>query len=187
MFRQASRSLRPHLRSLHTRSAGARGNGVAITTGSAALLGCAVLWYSTRAVHNDATIAPESKRVSAVGVAKPKPEPDTLSTLVWGSNRCSHSCSRNAIHSHIYSDHELSPASSDSGVIRTPTNATWLDNIALRDLQLHEKHAACVDARGDVYQWGDGFFGKASSGTPSAKLTLRGKVCQKSTHAEPEK
>lgn len=160
---------------------------MAITAGSAALLGGAVLWYSTRAVHNDAAFAPESKRVSAAGLSNPKPESDTLFTLVWGSNRCSRSCSQNDLHSHIYSDHELSPASSDSGVIRTPTNATWLDNVALRDLQLHEKHAACVDARGDVYQWGDGFFGKASSGTPSAKLTLRGKVRQESTHAEPEK
>ena len=44
--------------------------------------------------------------------------------------------------------------------------------MALRDLVLHEKHAACVDARGDVYQWGKGFSEKARQPI----LTLRGKV-----------
>ena len=51
--------------------------------------------------------------------------------------------------------------------------------MALRDLAVHATHAVCVDGRGDVYQWGDGFFGqkeedRASGGTPV--LTLRGKV-----------
>ena len=51
--------------------------------------------------------------------------------------------------------------------------------MALRDLAVHATHAVCVDGRGDVYQWGDGFFGQedgghASEGTPV--LTLRGKV-----------
>ncbi|KAF8626336.1 hypothetical protein AX15_004995 [Amanita polypyramis BW_CC] len=31
----------------------------------------------------------------------------------------------------------------------------WLDNVALRDLAFHKNYAACVDARGDVYQWGE--------------------------------
>lgn len=59
--------------------------------------------------------------------------------------------------------------------IRTPTFAAWLDNVALRDLALHQ-HSACVDARGDVYQWGDGFFESRSDQTQKPKLTLRGKV-----------
>lgn len=58
--------------------------------------------------------------------------------------------------------------------------AGWLQNVALRDLALHENHAACVDARGDLYQWGDGFFGLSDSAQDSRsmtpKLTLRGKV-----------
>jgi hypothetical protein len=48
--------------------------------------------------------------------------------------------------------------------------------VALRDLAVHTTHAVCVDGRGDVYQWGDGFFGqdRAAGGTPV--LTLQGKV-----------
>lgn len=42
-------------------------------------------------------------------------------------------------------------------------------------MALHERHAASVDARGDVYQWGDGFFGLKSD-AKAPKLTLRGKV-----------
>ena len=74
--------------------------------------------------------------------------------------------------------------SSDSQVpesVRTPAVAGWLKDVALRDLGLHEEHGACIDALGDVYQWGDGFFGTHGSGdaTSSGKpvLTLRGKVC----------
>lgn len=60
--------------------------------------------------------------------------------------------------------------------IRQPTIARWLDNVALRDMQLHRRHAACVDARGDVYQWGDGFFGPMLEGSAKPIPTLKGKV-----------
>lgn len=50
--------------------------------------------------------------------------------------------------------------------------------MALRDLAVHAAHAACVDGRGDVYQWGDGFFAgeQSASGDGKPVLTLRGKV-----------
>jgi len=48
----------------------------------------------------------------------------------------------------FYSNGALSPNTSKSRSIRTPTVATWLDDVALRDLRLHDSHAACVDARG---------------------------------------
>jgi alpha-tubulin suppressor-like RCC1 family protein len=47
-----------------------------------------------------------------------------------------------------------------------------LSGTAFRDIALHEKHAACVDARGDVYQWGDGIF----QGDAKPRLTLAGQV-----------
>lgn len=58
--------------------------------------------------------------------------------------------------------------------LKSPTPLPWLDGIALLDLVLHETHAACVDARGDVYQWGNG----SSQGEILIKpiRTLRGKV-----------
>ena len=75
-----------------------------------------------------------------------------------------------------YSNKILSPEISSEETLRTPTVAQWLDGVALRDLKLHQKHAACIDARGDVYQWGEGFFGESLKAVRSPKLTLRGKV-----------
>jgi len=65
--------------------------------------------------------------------------------------------------------------------VRSPSVAAWLQNVALRDLALHENHAACVDARGDIYQWGNGFFGPLSISEDGnqdrrPKRTLQGKV-----------
>ncbi len=62
----------------------------------------------------------------------------------------------------------------DPDSIRTPAIAEWLEDVALRDLVLHKEHAACIDARGDVYQWGTGHFGSAENDSPA--LTLRNKV-----------
>ena len=58
--------------------------------------------------------------------------------------------------------------------LKSPSHLPWLDGVALRDLVLHETHAACVDARGDVYQWGN----VSAQGSPAARpiRTLRGKV-----------
>lgn len=69
----------------------------------------------------------------------------------------------------------IDPQSPGIGTFQTPVNAKWLENMALRDIALHERHAACVDARGDVYQWGDGFFGSKSD-AKIPRITLRGKV-----------
>ena len=81
----------------------------------------------------------------------------------------------------IRRSHTLSLQKEVPESVRTPAVADWLEGVALRDLVLQENHAACIDARGDVYQWGDGYFGTAnttadasSSGKPV--LTLRNKV-----------
>lgn len=67
----------------------------------------------------------------------------------------------------------LSPDGSED-IIKTPAALPWLEDIALRDLVLHGQHAACVDARGDVYQWGQGLIDSEATSGPT--LTLRGKV-----------
>lgn len=60
------------------------------------------------------------------------------------------------------------------GSLKSPTPLPWLNGVALRDLVLHEIHAACVDARGDVYQWGSV---STQGNTPTKPIrTLRGKV-----------
>ncbi|KAF9065313.1 regulator of chromosome condensation 1/beta-lactamase-inhibitor protein II [Rhodocollybia butyracea] len=110
-----------------------------------------VLAYSglnrNRIIQNDLLPSSSSKP------EEPGPNSDnTLNTLVWGSNKSK----------------RLVPGISDSEVIRTPAIAKWLDNVALRDLALHKDYAACVDARGDVYQWG--------LGTESPTLILKGQA-----------
>ncbi len=76
----------------------------------------------------------------------------------------------------------ISPDASDAAQIRTPVVVSFLQDVALRDLAAHATHAACVDGRGDVYQWGDGFFGQQSeqsafgNGGRKPVVTLQGKV-----------
>ena len=86
----------------------------------------------------------------------------------------SHACSQ----TNYYRARIISPDASDAVQIRTPAVASFLQDVALRDLAVHATHAACVDGRGDVYQWGDGFFGERSASGDDRKpmLTLQGKV-----------
>lgn len=78
-------------------------------------------------------------------------------------------------HLSIVRSNLIDPQSPGAETFLTPINVMWLENTALRDMALHERHAACVDVRGDVFQWGDGFFG-SNSDSKSPKATLRGKV-----------
>jgi hypothetical protein len=105
-----------------------------------------------------------------------------LTTLVWGSNKFVliflHKQRGNDLIPLNYRNDVLNPESRDIDVYRTPAPTAWSQNVALRDLVLHEKHAACVDVRGDVYQWGEGFY-SSNNGTPNSEnvltATLRGK------------
>lgn len=174
----ASRYLRPnkpYLRALHTRRAvqkvhsdWARSAVFASATASATAI---LVWcVSNNVIHNDVA-APSSfpqrgsgepelldSNINSTGVD----ENGSLQGVAWGSNK-----------SHI-----INPTEPKVDFVQYPTNVSWLENVALRDLALHERHAACVDARGDVYQWGDGFFSSVSTSEPEArrpKPTLLGK------------
>ncbi|KAI0080581.1 RCC1/BLIP-II [Panus rudis PR-1116 ss-1] len=133
--------------------------GAGVTTAAA-------IWYFIHqdTIHLDAPQVKDEllqKRVSGkdAGVANVS-EDGSLSSFVWGSNRT----------------HLLYPDDAIPESVKTPTTAKWLQDVALRDLALHERHAACVDAKGDVYQWGDGYFGdSAGSSDRKPALTLRGK------------
>ncbi|KAG6832413.1 hypothetical protein H0H87_001573 [Tephrocybe sp. NHM501043] len=169
MFKRVGIALGPSYRRIHSQaSSSARGAhshlrahpGVAISSG---LLAAYILWYqNNRPIHND-TASP----ISLGNVMDKKPvlpaggdvaDADDLRTVVWGSNRAR--------------SNTLTQEPTD--VIRTPSVAAWLDGVALRDLAIHKDNAACVDSRGDVYQWGKG-FSSDDVGKRKPTLTLREK------------
>ncbi|KAF7972631.1 hypothetical protein HWV62_17284 [Athelia sp. TMB] len=138
---------------------------------SAAITAGALLWYSSiKTLHNDASPAElidKARDDLTIGF-----DDGALGGVVWGSNNYN----------------LIAPQSPGVESIRTPASAAWLQNAALRDLALHERHAACVDARGDVYQWGDGFFGNSPSSLDAQRspiLTLRGKHTRPPSQALP--
>ncbi|KIJ69336.1 hypothetical protein HYDPIDRAFT_123692 [Hydnomerulius pinastri MD-312] len=140
-----------------------RGRSVAIASSTTAAV---LLWYfSNNVVHNDAVdiLLPETKPASQVSNNSTGLNEDgSISAVVWGSNK----------------SNLIDPKVPGVETVQLPSNVKWLQNVALRDMALHERHAACVDARGDVYQWGDGFFGFISGSASEAKVpkaTLRGK------------
>ncbi|KAH9954225.1 regulator of chromosome condensation 1/beta-lactamase-inhibitor protein II [Lactifluus volemus] len=141
--------------------------GAAVVTSIAAAAVTATITVQQTAVgplHNDPSPSvPASAVSSKINPGEKRVvggNGEELRLLVWGSNR-----------SHI-----ISPDSSDAMQIRTPAVASFLQDVALRDLAVHATHAVCVDGRGDVYQWGDGFFDqKSASDDRKPVLTLQGK------------
>ncbi|EMD38580.1 hypothetical protein CERSUDRAFT_113764 [Gelatoporia subvermispora B] len=171
MLRGAYRSARlggaasSSTRSLYSQAANRRSRGTLVLASAAAVAACAFYLHEKDVIHSDAApltleSSPNKQAPSFPPDATVSSTDGPLKSLVWGTNKT----------------HVIALDSQTSDSIRTPAVAEWLDNVALRDVALHEKHAACVDARGDVYQWGDGFFGnKAGSSSGKPALTLRGK------------
>lgn len=60
----------------------------------------------------------------------------------WGSNRYN----------------VVAPDTPLTTFIKSPRSIPFFDGMALRDLQMEERHAVAVDANGDILQWGLGFF-----------------------------
>ncbi|KAG2365754.1 regulator of chromosome condensation 1/beta-lactamase-inhibitor protein II [Suillus spraguei] len=126
---------------------------VVIASSAAATAG--LLWYSfSTTIHNDAVIAPKPEDIS-----KSVPKASTLAPE-----------SRKTTGAYVQYN-LIDPNEPGVQRIQYPVNASWLKDVALRDLALHERHAACVDARGDVYQWGDGFCGSSPTSKSEPKLT----------------
>ncbi|KAI0797823.1 RCC1/BLIP-II [Abortiporus biennis] len=125
---------------------------------ASATVAATALWYNldNTTLHNDAPKPDVQSKISTRSTIGG--DGGQLETTVWGSNK----------------SHLLSPGEQSNDTYRVPTDVEWLHNIALRDLVLHEKHAACIDAKGDVYQWGDGYYGRSESAS-QPNLTLKGK------------
>ncbi|KAH7926621.1 RCC1/BLIP-II [Leucogyrophana mollusca] len=170
MFRRAAVKSH-HLRRLYSQALQAERvsrtfRGRPLVVASSTVVAAGLLWYSTdNTVHNDADNAPaaeaailKAREDLSTGVT----EDGNITAVVWGSNK----------------SNLISPQAPGVERVQLPSAGNWLQGVALRDLALHESHAACVDARGDVYQWGDGFFGSSPASSSDArepKLTLRGK------------
>jgi len=162
MLRHASKTLkgcrlsRLHFRGYSSKTYAERVHPAIVA--SSAAVAVTVLWCSSRkTIYNDG-----SALSSSVSVTGEDEQNGALVGIIFGSNK----------------SNVLSPGTPNVDTIRTPSVAQWLKNVALRDLALHESHGACVDACGNVYQWGDGFFGSPTTSTESRKptLTLHGKV-----------
>ncbi|KAI0049695.1 RCC1/BLIP-II [Auriscalpium vulgare] len=156
-----ARSLRRQY-SQATRAPSRRRATAAVAAVSTALVAAHLL--TPAVIYNDAP--PASSATGDVLVDKVQEADDRLRLLVWGSNR----------------SHVLSPGERASEQFRVPVDVAFLEGVALRDLAMHAAHAACVDARGDVYQWGDSFHASSSSAATAAgaggakpTLTLQGK------------
>ncbi|KAJ7090055.1 regulator of chromosome condensation 1/beta-lactamase-inhibitor protein II [Mycena crocata] len=151
---------RQHVRRLHRAAEGPHKLLIArpALLASSAVLASAFWYYSQHAVHNDVSVpfTPEKKQTDWPAGSPSDQNKNGLNTLVWGSNRAN----------------ILSSLLPSSTVIKKPFAASWLDDVALRDLALHENHAACVDARGDVYQWGEGYASRGlEDGRPTRTLS----------------
>ncbi|CAE7227454.1 unnamed protein product [Rhizoctonia solani] len=132
----------------------------AFMTGAALAAATATIYAlnSTQIVHNENPEAVATPITGPINTAPLKLEDDgKLHTYVWGSNK-----------------YHLLVTNSSKDVIRTPEEVSPWTGVALRDLAFHEKHAACVDAAGDVYQWGDAYYGEEKLGG-SPQRTLTGK------------
>ncbi|CEH13113.1 REGULATOR OF CHROMOSOME CONDENSATION DOMAIN-CONTAINING PROTEIN [Ceraceosorus bombacis] len=71
---------------------------------------------------------------------------DSLGVHAWGGNRYL----------------VVAPDAPSLTLVKTPRPISYFQGMALRSIALMEKHGVCVDAAGDVYQWGLGFFDSSS-------------------------
>ncbi|TFK55231.1 RCC1/BLIP-II [Heliocybe sulcata] len=139
------------------------GTSFALATGTVVYIGQNTVFADSAAVFDSTvTTAAEDRKLREISVPNVSAD-GTLNSFVWGSNK----------------SNTISPEDAKVDSFRLPSPVKWLQNIALRDLALHEGHAACIDARGNVYQWGDGFFGAGPSDLKgqewAPKQTLQGK------------
>ncbi|PWY98548.1 RCC1/BLIP-II [Testicularia cyperi] len=121
-------------------------SGAAWTSAAIATGAILTSWYLSSPLHND--VAP-SVATEADITATTLSQQDQMrqraklqGVYAWGSNRYN----------------VVAPDAPSVTLVRSPRSIPFFDGVALRDINLQEKHGVAVDANGDVYQWGLGFF-----------------------------
>jgi alpha-tubulin suppressor-like RCC1 family protein len=62
--------------------------------------------------------------------------------------------------------------------VRYPRKVSCWNHIEIRDIAFSDKHAAAIDANGDVYQWGESFWQRSGIfGVFNPVCTLKGRNC----------
>ena len=82
-------TLKPHIRNLHSHSSTPARNGVTLTVISTAVAGTALWYFNAQNVYNDTAgpMEPKRQKVQAPETAGTPSDPNTIFSLVWGSNR----------------------------------------------------------------------------------------------------
>ena len=90
MLKRIVNSLKPHARNLHSRSSTPTRNGVVtLSVISTAVAGTALWYFNAQNVYNDSAgpTEPKKQKVQALGSTGTPSNPNTIYSLVWGSNR----------------------------------------------------------------------------------------------------
>ena len=175
IYRQRVQTLRA-ISQLHTSSRPTPSRNyaliLAVTATTAVVYG--TRWHWKDIVYADSTVPLEKSSLPTPSDSSTRgplgvDEDGHLEGVAWGSNKYV-ILSFFLYYNSFVRFNLLSPDSVDT--IQTPQSVPWLRDVALRDLALHEKHGACVDVKGNVYQWCSGITIPNSKPT----LSLRGKV-----------
>jgi hypothetical protein len=91
MFKRILNTLKPHIRNLHSHSSTPARNGVTLRLSviSTAVAGTALWYFNAESVYNDAAgpMEPKKQKGQAPGTSGTPSDPNTIYSLVWGSNR----------------------------------------------------------------------------------------------------
>lgn len=88
MLKRIVKTLKPHVRNLYSHSSTPTRNGVTLSLISTAMAGTALWYFNAHNVYNDAAEPMEpKKKVQAPGTTGTPSDPNTIYSLVWGSNR----------------------------------------------------------------------------------------------------
>ena len=88
MFKRIVNTIKPRIRNLHSQSSTPARNGVVLSVISTAVAGTALWYFDAQSIYNDAAGPMDKKqKVQAPGTTGTPSDPNTIYSLVWGSNR----------------------------------------------------------------------------------------------------